>query len=125
MIKNKNLLQSFQSALIGLRGAFSSERGFRWMALFAFLAISLMFYLPLSRFERIVIWLAIFMVMIFELLNTLIEKIMNYVCVKYDEKIRLIKDISAGLVFLACLAAAGAGLLIFGPFILRFFQSLL
>lgn len=95
------------------------------MVLFAFLAIFLMFYFPLSPFERVVIWLAIFLVMIFELLNTLVEKIMDYICVKHDEKVCLIKDISAGLVFLACLAAAGIGFLIFGPFILRFFQLLL
>lgn len=95
------------------------------MVLFASLAIFLMFYLPLSQFERIIIWLAIFMVMIFELLNTLIEKMMDYVCIKHDEKVRLIKDISAGFVFLACLAAAGVGFLIFSPFLFHLLQPFL
>jgi len=125
MIKNKNLIQSFQSAIKGLKDAFIRERGFRIMVIVALVTGLVVFYLPFKQFEKIIVWLAIFLVLTFELLNTLIERIMDCVFPEYDERARYIKDISAGLVFLICLAATVIGFGIFGSFILRLVQSFL
>lgn len=62
--------------------------------------------------------LAIGMVMSMEGLNTAVEKIADFIHPQYHEKIGFIKDIAAGAVFFAAIAAVIVGLIIYIPKIL-------
>ena len=59
--------------------------------------------------------LAIGLVMGIEGANTAIEKLADYVQPEYDEKIGLIKDISAGAVMIVSILASIVGLIIYVP----------
>lgn len=67
----------------------------------------------LSLIEWSLIIICFGMVMAAEGLNTAIEILADRVCPDRDESIRLAKDVSAGAVLLAAIAAAIVGTLIF------------
>ncbi len=73
------------------------------------------FYFEISRVEWMIQTLAIGLVMGIEGLNTAIEKLSDFVQPKHDPKIGLIKDISAGAVMIAAVAASILGLIIYLP----------
>ncbi|AWX46288.1 Diacylglycerol kinase (ATP) [Flagellimonas maritima] len=73
------------------------------------------FYFEISRMEWIMQLLAIGMVMGIEGMNTAVEKIADYIQPKYDLKIGLIKDISAGAVMIVSIIATIVGLIIYVP----------
>jgi len=112
----KKLLNSLRIALFGLRTAFK-EQTFRMMVAIATLTIFLAFYFKIIFIEKIIIILLIVLVLALELINTQIEKILNILSPNYDPKIKIIKDISAGAVLLACIGALIIGILIFLPYL--------
>ncbi len=73
------------------------------------------FYYEISRVEWMIQTLAIGLVMGIEGLNTAIEKLSDFVQPEHDPKIGLIKDISAGAVMIAAVAASILGLIIYLP----------
>ena len=69
--------------------------------------------MPLSRIEFIVLLVTISVVFIAEMFNTAIELIIDIFTDKYHTLIKIIKDISAGVVFIACLNALAVGYFLF------------
>jgi len=64
--------------------------------------------------------LIIFAVLVLELINSTVERIMDFLGPDQDEKVRIIKDLMAAIVLLAGLAAIIVGIIIFYPYILGF-----
>ncbi len=73
------------------------------------------FYFELSNIEWILQLICIGMVMGIEGVNTAIEKLADYAQPDFDEKIGLIKDISAGAVMVASIVAVIVGCIIYIP----------
>ncbi len=73
------------------------------------------FYFEISNIEWILQLFAIAMVLGIEGLNTAVEKLSDYIQPKFDPKIGLIKDISAGAVMLVSIAATIIGFIIYLP----------
>lgn len=73
------------------------------------------FYFELSATEWMIQILVIALIMAIEGLNTAIEEIANFIHPDYHKKIGLIKDISAGAVFIFAIAAVIVGLIIYLP----------
>ena len=109
----KNFLNSVKAALNGLREALISERNFIIMLVIAVLVVVAMFYSPTTRLEKIALLFAIFSVLVLELINSTIERIMNVVIPEYDHRVKIIKDLMAATVLLASLGAALVGAFIF------------
>ncbi len=108
---------SLKNALNGLVFAFKKEQNIRIEMLaagFVFLAILIT---PLQKWEIVVLVMMVFAVLIMETLNTLVEKLINIFKPKINPYARIIKDLMAAAVFLASLAAAIIGFLIFLPYI--------
>lgn len=76
------------------------------------------FYFKINRYEWMFQLLAMGLVLGIESLNTAVEKIADFIHPDYHEKIGFIKDIAAGAVFFAAMAAIAVGLLIYVPIIL-------
>ena len=119
----KKLIKSFGYAIGGLKVAFQ-EQTFRTFCFIAILVIVLMFLFKVSFYEKLILILIITFLMAFELINSRIEQIINVFQPNHDQKARVIKDITAGAVFLASLGAAIIGILIFLPRILEFLFKL-
>ena len=73
------------------------------------------FYFNISTTEWLFQIFAIGLVMGVEGINTAIEKISDYIQPKFDEKIGVIKDVSAGAVMLVSIAASIIGVIIYFP----------
>lgn len=73
------------------------------------------FYFNISTTEWLFQTLAIGLVLSIEGLNTAVEKIADFIHPQYHEKIGFIKDIAAGAVFFAALAALATGIIIYYP----------
>lgn len=114
----KRLSLSFKEAVRGLKTVFKYEQNFRLQVYFAVLVIILMFLLNLSKGEKIVLLLLIFLVLIMEVINSVVEKLLDVVEPRLSEQVGLIKEIMAGAVFLSSVVALLIGLFIFYPYLI-------
>ncbi|MEK9154574.1 MAG: diacylglycerol kinase family protein [Patescibacteria group bacterium] len=114
------LIKSFKFALQGLKENLIYERNFQLMIVVALLVIFAMFYFKVSSLEKAVLFTTIFSVLILELFNNVVERIMDFIQPKYDEQVKIIKDLSAAIVLIASLGAIIIGLIIFIPHFLRY-----
>lgn len=111
--KKQPLHRSFRSAFKGL-GHGLKERNFVIHVFFAIAAIALSFYLKISTMEEIVVILMIALVLGAELLNTAIEKSLDFITTDHHPEIAIIKELMSGMVLVFAIAAALVGILIFG-----------
>jgi len=112
----KKLSNSFRAAFHGLKLVIR-EQTFQIMVLIALAALFLMIYFEITFIEKMIIIFLIAVAISLELINTQIEKVLNILKPDYDQRVKMIKDISAGAVFLFCLGAAIIGILIFSPYL--------
>ena len=82
------------------------------MALFVVLTGS---YLQVSTAEWLWLIACIGMVMVAEIFNTAVEKLVDMVSPQHNERAGLIKDLAAGAVLVTAITAAVIGLIIFIP----------
>ncbi|MFA5287490.1 MAG: diacylglycerol kinase family protein [Candidatus Omnitrophota bacterium] len=122
MIKNKvfrNIFklagfgESFQNAGRGIIYLFLYHRNMRIIFMIGIAAFLLGFYLNLKGLELIALCITITLVFMAEIFNTAVELMMNTIADKYHIKIRLVKDIAAGIVVITCLNAAVIGYVLF------------
>ncbi|MCF6279343.1 MAG: diacylglycerol kinase family protein [Flavobacteriaceae bacterium] len=73
------------------------------------------FFMHLSSIEWMFQTIAIGLVIISEATNTAVEYLCDYIHPKHDENIGLIKDIAAGIPFIAAIFAVIIGLIIYVP----------
>ena len=93
------------------------EPSIQVQAVLAILVTIAGFYFEITTTEWILQIFAIGLVMATEGLNTAVENIADFVHPDYHTKIGRIKDVAAGAVFFAALAAAIIGLIIYLPYI--------
>ncbi|MCD6194916.1 diacylglycerol kinase family protein [bacterium] len=113
-----SLKKSFACAFRGVSEGWQSERNLKIHSLFALLAIILAFVLKVSLSEWLFLTLIIGVVIITEMINTAIEKILDLVCKEHNGKVRFIKDLFAGVVLVASIVSLIGGSIIFIPKIL-------
>lgn len=107
--------QSFGFAWAGILRFFRAEHN-AWLHLGAtVLVIVLGIILHISRTEAIALVFAIALVWVTEMINTAIEKTMDLLMPQVHPKVKIIKDVAAGAVLIAAMAAAIVGGIIFLP----------
>lgn len=118
----KKIYGGFRAAFSGFRETIIFERSFKIILVIGAIVVAAMFYFPTSRLEKVVLLLATFSVVILELINSTVERIMDVVTSEHDDRIRIIKDLMAAIVLLASFGAAVVGALIFLPYIFEFLK---
>lgn len=108
-------LKSIKFALLGAWYLVTTEHAFIVHTLFSIFLIIIGFYYNLTTQEWLFQLLAIGLVLVTEALNTVIEKIADFIHPNYHQKIGLIKDLSAGAVFFATLISFIILLVIYLP----------
>lgn len=114
----KKTILSFRHALRGLLVA-AKESSFKIMIIFALFAVWLTFWLPIQRWEQVVVFFLVGSVISTELINSQIERVLDMIKPEYDEQVKNIKDISAGAVLVISITSLVIGILIFLPHILE------
>lgn len=116
----RTLGRSFRCATRGLREAWQNEPNFRLQITAALMVALCGLLVRLSLREWTWIAVAAGFVLVAELVNTAIERVVDLaVGFRADPLARQTKDLSAGFVLVASVAAAVVGLLIFLPHVMR------
>ena len=111
----KNFLHSFIFAYSGIQSMFRTERNFKIQFGFFLLVLIVGFLLNLSILEWILILLISGFILTLEMINSVVEKLCDFIEPQQNPSIKTIKDVAAGFVLLASIFAVVIGLLIFVP----------
>jgi diacylglycerol kinase (ATP) len=111
----KARLKSFKYAWEGIVSFFRLEYNAQIHLAITVLVLVLSITLQLSKWEVIAVVFSIAIVWVVEMINTVIEKMMDFICIERHPQIKLIKDLAAGAVLVAAVAAAIIGCIIFIP----------
>lgn len=109
------MINSFRYAFRGILDALNSEPNLKVHFTLGILVNILAIYFKFSTLEQAILIITIFMVVIMELVNTVIEKTMDIVSPEKSEKVRVVKDISAAIVLLSAICSILVGILLFVP----------
>lgn len=113
---------SFGFAWQGIKALFSTEHNAWIHAGVTIVVIIASIIFKVSRVETAVLVLTIAFVFVTEILNTAIEKAMDFISHEKHLQIKLVKDLAAAAVFIASIAAVVVGVLIFLPKLLSYVQ---
>ena len=111
----RDFLRSFSYAFRGLRLAFLSERNARIHMLAAVAALVVAVWLGLGRVEIALVVGMIALVLVAELINTVVERLLDLLHPDRSERVGAIKDMSAAAVLVTALGALCVGCLLFLP----------
>lgn len=111
----KARLKRFVFAWRGIIDFFRTEHNAQIHLAVTVVVIILSIFLRVNKSETIAIIFSIALVWITEMLNTAIEKTMDFISLKKHPQIKVIKDLSAGAVLIAAIAAVIVGCIIFIP----------
>lgn len=116
----RNLTKSLSYAFRGLAKVAAEEANFRIQLVVAGLVLFLAWVLDLSGSERALLTLAIALVLVLELLNSALERVVDILKPRIHHYVEEMKDIAAGAVLVASLAAVAVGACVFWPHVSRF-----
>ena len=121
------MIKFIKSFVFAFRGVFSllkNERNFNVQLSIFIVVLIFAFTFNLRSVE----WLSILgisaLVLTLEAINTAIEKMANEIDSNYNEKIKVIKDISAGAVLIASLFSVIVGFIVFYPYFYKLIANL-
>lgn len=110
-------LKSLKFAVLGAYKLITTEHSVMVQFSLGILMTIAGFYFNISKTDWLFQTLAIGLVLSIEGLNTAVEKIADFIHPDFHSRIGFIKDIAAGAVFFAAIAAIAVGLIIYIPII--------
>lgn len=118
-------ITSFKNAFSGVWYNLRNEPNFLIQSIFAVLVVAAGIFFPIQKIEWIVLVISIGLVLSAEALNTSVEKICDRFLDKEDPSIKIIKDSAAAAVLITSLLSSVVGILLFLPYIVDFFKSII
>jgi diacylglycerol kinase (ATP) len=119
-MKKRTIIDSFNAAIEGIIYTIKTQRNMRLHFLFAILIILISIFLQLEKIELLLVCAAVTLVLICEMFNTAIEKIIDLITSDFHPLARIIKDVAAGCVLISSIFAVIAGYLVFSKYIISF-----
>ena len=113
MNKRFSLINSFRCAIKGIAFVARHERNLRIHMVFVIYVAFFSAFYDFSKTELAILVITCALVMIFEILNTAIEVIVDKVSPKYSPLAKIAKDTAAGAVLLSAVMAVIVGIVLF------------
>lgn len=110
-----NFYQSLRQAIKGVGLIWRQEANFRYQSIFGVAVMIAMFIFPTTKIEKIILLVLITMVLILEILNSVIERLVDMFKPRLHNYAKVIKDLMAAVVLLSSCLAAVVGVMIFWP----------
>ena len=117
--KRRKFKDSFKNCIDGLRYININEDNFKREILLGIIALVLSYLLKIDKIEFIIIIIVIGLVLVSEIINTAIERLVDLVSPKYNKLAGEVKDIAASSVLLMCIFSLVVGVIIFVPKIIN------
>jgi diacylglycerol kinase len=111
----RSRFKSFTYAWDGIMQFLKTEHNARIHLVLTIMVIVACFLFKVSTNEAMAIIIVMSLVWITELLNTALEKAMDFISTEKHPQIKWVKDLAAGAVLVAALAAVLVGLFVFIP----------
>lgn len=124
MIKLRQLMKSFKHAAHGIMVVFRAEQNFRIQLIAAVLVLVAALWFQVRYEEWIILIFLIGAVLVLELVNSILERIVDTFKPRIHPVVKDIKDIMAAAVLIASFIALLVGVTIFYPHIALLVQSL-
>jgi undecaprenol kinase len=118
------IAKSFSNAFKGIFLAFRTERSFRLQLLIGLIVLVVSFISPITRTEQVLLFLCVGAVLVLELLNSSVERLVDLFKPRLHEYARDVKDLMAGAVLLASICSTLIGIAILGPHLKELFLLL-
>lgn len=112
-MKKRSIISSFNYAVSGIILALKTEKNMRIHYGIAIGVILLSLFFDFSRTEFLLLLFAISLVIVAEMINTALEKVVDLITKDYHPLAGLVKDISAGAVLIAAINSIVVGYLLF------------
>jgi diacylglycerol kinase len=117
----RKFFHSFKNAFRGLKYVLRNEQNFQIELLIGIFVVLLMFIFEIRSVEKVALFLVIFFVLVIELFNTILERVVDILKPRVHPYAQLIKDVMATAVLFAALGAIIVGITIFYPYIKELF----
>ena len=121
MIRISRLIKSYSYAIRGLFKTFREEQNLKIQTIASLVVLILGIYFSISRIEWAILTLVVCLVLTAEITNSAIERITDVLKPRINTYVKEIKDIMAAAVLLSSIAAMVVGVIIFYPYICKFF----
>ena len=108
-MKPKNWFESLNCAIEGILYVVKHERHMRYHFIIAGIVLLISLFLNLSTFEFVLLAVSITFVLFAEVINTAFEVLTDMITTEYNPLIKAVKDMAAGGVLIASIAAAIMG----------------
>ncbi len=119
MLDFNKFAKSLRYAMKGIVVVAREEQSFRLQLLAALVVVALMFGFGLRVPEKALLTLAIVLVLVLELVNSIFERMVDILKPRIHHYVEDIKDIMAGTVLVASVGALLIGVLIFWPYFVK------
>ena len=117
VLSPKKTLKSFRHALNGIWYSLKKEQNLRIELVVAVGVIAMMFIFDLTIMERVAMLMIIIAVLVLEIFNTIIERIVDMASPRLHPLAETIKNMTAGTVLITSIGAVIIGIIIFYPHI--------
>lgn len=117
MNRIKSFAHSLKHAVRGLAYVLKYEKNFQNEIAVGLLVVLGMIFFDVTRAETVVLFFVVFGVLIMEILNTIMERVVDILKPRVHPYAKLIKDLMAASVLLSAILAIVTGLIIFIPYI--------
>ncbi len=117
MIKFGRLIKSFRFAFSGFLKVFHEEQNFKIQTAVAVMVFILGFYFNINLLEWAMLIFVIGMVMIMEMANSAVERVIDLLKPRIHSYAKEVKDIMAATVMLASIISIIVGIIIFYPYL--------
>ena len=118
-MKNCSIGCSLSAAVRGIAFTFKNERNFRIEVYFSIFVLIALFVFRANLLQSAIVVMMIFLVLMIELMNTAIERVVDILKPRKHPYARVIKDVSAAMVLVLTIGASIVGILVFVPLIFR------
>ncbi len=105
-------IKSFKYAVRGLKSTWKEEQNFKIEVFVGFIVLFYAFYFSFTFAETVFCLIAVVMVLVAEIINTIVEDLCNKIQPNQDPVIEKIKDMSAAFVLVTVFGSIGVGLLV-------------
>lgn len=118
----QSFLNSLKNAAKGFVKTVRDERNLQIHLLATALVLLAGAFFQVKIWEWIVLLLVCGSIIVLEFLNTIVEKVVDFMSPKMSSYVKTVKDMMAATVLIAAIGSVIIGILIFGPYILNFFN---
>ncbi|EAX48237.1 diacylglycerol kinase [Thermosinus carboxydivorans Nor1] len=118
-MRSKSLFASFRYALAGVLYCLATQRNMRIHFIAGAVVLLLAWRLQFSGTEMILLLLTVVAVLVAEMFNTAVEKVVDLASPHRHPLAKMAKDVAAGAVLVTALASVAVGFILFYPRLFR------